>query len=119
MGPDDALEEDEVHDVEEEDAGVGEDGGGDGDAHVGGVDGPDDAHDVGRYAGHAEAEAETREDELVAPAVVELQDGHVGGGAADEEHQEDSRDGDVEGDGWRAAELGISWQVRRPLGRAV
>ena len=109
------LEEDEVDDVEDEDARVGEDGRGDGDAGVVRVDGPDDAHDVGDDAGHAETEADGRDDELVALATVELEDGHVEGGAADEEDEEDGGDGHVHGDCWLSAQLGSSRQVGRTL----
>lgn len=89
QGAEDALEEDDVDDVEEEDAGVGEDAGGDGDPGVGGVAGPDDAQDVGSDAGHAEAEGDCGDDELVVAAAVDLEDCHVQRGGAGEEEDED------------------------------
>lgn len=88
QGAEDALEEDDVDDVEEEDARIGEDAGGDGDPGVGGVAGPDDAQDVGHDAGHAEAEGDGGDDELVVAAAVDLEDGHVEGGGAGEEEDE-------------------------------
>lgn len=89
VGAQDALGEHQVDDEEEQHAGVGEDGGGDGDGHVVRVVGPDDAHDVGADAGHGEAEEEGREDELVPAAPVALEDGHVEGCRGDEEGDED------------------------------
>lgn len=102
-----ALDEDQVGDEDDDDAGVGEDLGGDGDAGVYRVAGPDDAHDVCGDAGHGEAEEEAGEDELVAAAPVALEDCHVEDGGADEEGEDDGGDGDVDGAGWGAAEAGV------------
>lgn len=85
----DALRENEIDDEEEQDTGVGEDVGGDGDLCIVWVIRPDDTHDVGADTGHGEAEQESGEDEFVAAATVALEDGHVEGGGGDEEHEED------------------------------
>lgn len=106
VGADDALREDEVGDEKEDDAGGGEDLGGDGDLDVGRAGGPDDAGGHGNDAGHAEAEEQAGEEELVVVPAVDLEDGHVEGGAGDEEDEEDGADWDVEGDGGEAAEDG-------------
>ena len=55
-GAEDALGKDEVDDEEQDDAGGDEDLRGNGDAYVGYVDRPDDAHYAGHDSGHAEAE---------------------------------------------------------------
>ena len=100
---DDALRKDEVGDEEEDYPRGGEDLRGDGHADVGWVDGPDDAGRERHNAGHAEAEEQTGEEELVVVAAVDLEDGHVEGCGGDEEDEEDGADGDVEGDGGEAA----------------
>lgn len=115
VGADDALSEDKVDDEEEDNAGVGEDIGGDSDGGVVGVAGPDDAHDICADAGHAEAEGDGGHDELVAVALVDLEDGHVEGGGGDEEGDEDGRDGSVDVEGWQAAETCAARGVWRAL----
>lgn len=95
-GAEDALGEDEVDDEDEDDAGGDEDLRRDGDGYVGRVAGPDDAHDLGDDAGHAEAEEHAGHDEFVAAPPVRLEDEHVRDGAAEEEDEEDGADGDVD-----------------------
>ena len=104
------LGEKDVDKVQDQDAGRGEDGRGDGDAHVVWIAGPNDSHDHGHDAGHAKAEHGARHDELVATAIVELEDGHVEGGGAYEDDEEDGGDGDVDRLGGRAAERGALWR---------
>jgi hypothetical protein len=96
--PQDPLGEDEVHDVDYENPGVVEDLGREGDADVVGVGGPDDSHDAGCGAGHAEAEDGALEGEVVVvESLVALEEGHVGGGEGEVEGEEGFCDGDVEG----------------------
>lgn len=79
----DTLREQQVDDVHDEHAGVHEDVGGDGEAHVMLMRGPDDAQDEGDDAGHGEAEQGAGDDELVLSSQVDLEDGHVGDGEAE------------------------------------
>lgn len=90
---------------------------GDGDTGVARVRGPDDAEDVGRDSGHAEAEKEAGQDELVRATFVKLEDGHVEDGAANEEGQQHAGDGIIDGDGWAATEAGVCGEVGRALQR--
>lgn len=113
--PQHALDENQVGDEDDDDAGVGEDLGGDGDADVCRVAGPDNAHDVCGDAGHGEAEEEAGEDEFVAAALVALEDCHVEGGGGDVEGEDDGGDGDVDGAGWGEAEAGVFGGVRGAL----
>lgn len=112
-GAEDALGEDEVHNEEDDDAYGDESGGGDGDGDVGGAGGPDYAHQAGGYTGHTEAEEGAGNEEFVAAAPVELEDGHVGNGAEEEDEEEDGGDGDIEGDGGLAAEAGGGGAIGR------
>lgn len=117
-GSDDALGEDEVDDEEEDDACGYEDGGGDGDGHVGRITAPDDTHDAGDDTGHAEAEHHGGHDEFVTATAVDLEDGHVGNGAAEEEEKEDGGDGDIDSHGGMAAQScrgGRIWRMSRML----
>lgn len=117
VGPGDALHKDEVHDEEEQDAGVGEDVGGDDDAHVVVVARPGDAQAVGDDAGHAEAEEQRRQDKLVRAATVDLENGHVDGGGRREETDEHAADGVVNvGDG-HTTDHGHLGHVGRALSR--
>lgn len=76
-GSHNALREDEVDDEEQQDASRHKDLSGDGDADVGGVRCPDQPHGAGGDSRHAKAEEDTRQDELLAPTPVDLQDSHV------------------------------------------
>lgn len=111
----DALREDEVHDEEEQDPGVGEDAGGDGDACVARVVGPDDAQHVGRDARHAQAKQQAGQDELVPATAVALEDGHVHDGRDDEEQDEDAADGRIDAIGGREAQRSRGGRIRRSL----
>lgn len=113
--PQNALREDEVDDEEEDDARIGKDTRRDGEADVGGMGRQADAQRVGDDAGHGETEEQGRQDELVRPPAVDLEDGHVEGGAADEEDDEDRGDGHVDGSGRAAAKLGNLGEVGRAL----
>jgi len=95
-GADYALGKNKICHEEEEYASGREDLGGDGDADIVLVGSPGDAHGQGDDAGHAEAEKESGEDKLVTMASVDLKDGHVGRGSADEEGEEDGADGYIE-----------------------
>lgn len=77
VGADDSLGENQVDDEEQDDAGVGKDVGGNGDAGVARVPGPDDAHDVCQDTGHAEAKRDGADDEFVASLAVDLEYRHV------------------------------------------
>lgn len=116
VGPQDALDEDQIGHEEGDDTRVGEDLGGDGDARVARVLCPDDAHDVGGDARHGEAEEEAGQDELVAAPLVALEDGHVEDGRGDEEGEDDGGDGDVDLGGGREAEGGVFGGVGGALG---
>lgn len=83
--PQNALRKDEVHDEKENDTGVCKHLRCNSDTRVGRVRGPDDAEHVGGDARHAETEKKSGEDEFMGAATVELQDGHVEGGASNEE----------------------------------
>ncbi|KAL9098520.1 MAG: hypothetical protein Q9163_005837 [Psora crenata] len=76
-GPKDPLGENEIDDKEQHHAGGHEYLGGNSDADVGGMNGPDDPQDLGDDAGHAEAEQHARHNELVAVPPVDLENGHV------------------------------------------
>ena len=52
-------------------------------------------------------------------SLVELEDGHVVGGAAHEQDHEDGGDGDVDAFGGCAAELPYLWEVRWSLWRCL
>ncbi|KAL9607141.1 MAG: hypothetical protein Q9167_007918 [Letrouitia subvulpina] len=121
-GSDDPLGKDEVDDEEKDDACGDEDGSGDGDGSVVRITAPDDTHDTGDDAGHAEAEHHGGHDEFVASTEVDLEDGHVGDGAADEQKEEDGGDWDIGSHGRMAAQrcgLGRIWSMSRGLrGRA-
>lgn len=80
-----------------------------------GVAGPDDAHDVCADTGHAEAKGDGGHDELVAFALVDLEDGHVEGGGGDEEGDEYCGDGGVDVEGWYAAETCAARGIWRAL----
>ncbi|ROW05207.1 hypothetical protein VSDG_00040 [Cytospora chrysosperma] len=114
VGPDDALGEDEVDEEEEQDAGLDEDGRRDGEVDVGRVRGPGDAQGQGGDARRAEAEEEAREDELVVPPAVDLEDGHVGDGGGDVEEHQTGADGVVQGHGGMATQAGGRGGVGRP-----
>lgn len=79
------------------------------------VTGPDDTHYVGTDTGHRETEEDTGQDELVATATVDLKNSHVQGGADSEEEDENGADGDVDGGGGKATELGIARCIWRAL----
>ena len=67
-----SLSKDDVDDEQQNDAGIDEDIGGNGDAGVGYSCGPDDAHDHGDYSGHAEAEQHAGDDEFVSTFQIDL-----------------------------------------------
>ena len=94
-GAEDAQGEEEEDDVEDEDADVGEDAGGDGEAHIGRSGCQRESEDEGGDAGHAEAEEGPREKEFVASSAVDLEDGHVGDGADEEDDNENGANGDI------------------------
>lgn len=78
---------------------------------------PDDAHDHGGGAGHAETEHHAGHDEFVASSLVDLEDGHVGDGAEDEKEHEDCGNWDIEGDGGKATQTcGGRWIGRSAHG---
>lgn len=105
VGADEALRKDEVDDEEEDDAGLDEDAGGDGEADVARARGPGEAQGEGGVARHAEAEEERREEEPVVAPPVDLEDDHVDDGAGEEEGHEHGADGPVDGQRGHAAEL--------------
>ena len=78
--------------------------------------GPDDAHDLGDYSGHAETEQHAGHDEFVAPSQVELEDCHVGDCADEEEDEEDATYGHVDAYSGDAAESGCLGCVGRSDG---
>ena len=88
-GPDYALGEEEIDDEEEEDSSGDKDVGRQGHSHIKGTGGPYDAHYQGGDSCHAEAEHHARYDEAMSSFLVDLEDGHVGCRADDEEGEED------------------------------
>lgn len=78
--------------------------------------GPADAEAQRCNAGHAEAEDEDREDELVVSPAVDLKDEHVRGGGdeVDEEHHRADRD--VHGNGGHPTQLSCCGRIWRPWG---
>ncbi len=84
LRPEDALGEEQVDDVEDQDAGVDEYGRRQREAHVALSRGPGDAQYQSSDPRHAKAEQDTRYEELVVAPLVDLQNRHICRRRADE-----------------------------------
>ena len=94
-GPDYALGKEEVDDKEEQHSGGDEDVGRNRNLDIEWVDGPNDAHDHGDDSRHAEAEHHAGDDEDMTSSSVDLEYGHVGDGADEEEDEKDGAYWDI------------------------
>lgn len=108
---DDALGEDEINDKQEDDACCDEDLRRDGNGNVGRPGGPDDSHDAGSDAGHAETKHHSGHDEFMTAPLIQLENGHVGDGAENEEKQKDGGDWDIDMDGGSEAQRRMGGSV--------
>jgi len=97
--PYDPLGEDEIDDEEQHHARGDEDLGCKRDTDIKGSCRPNDAHDAGDGAGHAETEHHAGHDELMPPTLIELENDHVSDGTEDEEKEEDGGDWNIGVDG--------------------
>jgi len=110
-GAQDPLREQQVYQKQQHHSSGHQDRRGDGDGNVRGMVSPHDAHDAGYRPRHAETEHGARKEKLVPATAVLLEDGHVGGGAAEIEEEEDCCDGDIEIDGRLAPQCGDVWYI--------
>ncbi len=105
------LSEQKVDDEEQDHSSGNEDVGRDSYADVLRSCSPDDAHDHGGDASHAETEHHAGDVEFVASSLVDLEDRHVADGADKEEDEEDCADGEIESNGGKAAQAcGCRWE---------
>lgn len=115
--PQDALGKDQIHNEQEHNAGVCKHLSSDSKTGVMRVRSPCDSQHVRGDTGHAKAEKQTAEGEFVRSLFVQLKDGHVENGTADEEGQNNSTDGIVDAGRRSAAETSCLGEIGRPLGR--
>lgn len=110
----DTLGEDEVDQEQQQDTGLGKDTGGDGHLDVVRHGSPADAEAQRHDTGHAEAENDDREDELMISPTVHLKNEHVRGGSDEVDEEHHGADRDVQGDRGTAAQLGRLGRVGGP-----
>ena len=113
-GAQDPLCEQQIYDEQDDDSGSDEDTCGDGNGGIGWARCPNDAHDTGRCSRHTETEHGTGHLEVVAATAIQLEDGHMGDGAAQKQEEKDCGDGYVKTHGGLATQSGGS----RGIGRA-
>lgn len=94
---DDSLGEDQVDDEEDKYSCVDEDLGSDSDRDIARVARPDYPHSHGGDSGHAETKDKRRHDKLLLSSQVDLENGHVGCSAQDEQSQKDGTNWIIEG----------------------
>lgn len=107
-----SLREYEVDEEQDQDSRVSKDLRCDGDLDIVRIASPDDAHDAGDISSHTESKHQAGHEELVAFALVCLEDEHVARRSKDEKEEENGTYWNVDSDRRRQSKPGMRRRIR-------